>query len=241
MSVAALFALVAVGIVGWWLFARQLTAKPWEKRQIESDNASGGAALALPAARVGLWLLLAVMTSFFGLLISAYGMRMELADWRPLAVPDLLWANTAMLLASSAAFQWTRWAVARGHAEGVAAGLVLSGLFAFAFLAGQVLAWQQLHASGQFLASNAAAAFFYLLTGLHGLHLAGGLAVWGRTTARIWRIRARLEDVRLSIELCALYWHFLLAVWLVLFAVLMSGTSLTSAFLDICSAIVKAL
>lgn len=241
MSIAALFALVVVGIAGWWLFARQLTAKPWEREQIASDNDASGAALAIAPARVGLWLLLAVMTSFFGLLISAYGMRMEFADWQPLAVPDLLWANTAMLVASSAAFQWTRWAAARKHAEGVRAGLALSGLFAFAFLAGQVLAWQQLNASGQFLASSAASAFFYLLTGLHGLHLIGGLAVWGRTTARILGVRSKLDDVRLSIDLCAVYWHFLLAVWLVLFAVLMSGSSLKSAFLDICSAIAKAL
>lgn len=241
MSIAALFALVAAGIAGWWLLARQLTAKPWEKEQIESDNDASGAALALAPARVGLWLLLAVITSFFGLLISAYGMRMELADWQPVAVPDLLWLNTAMLIASSVAFQWTRWAVGRGNAEGVIAGLALSGLLALAFLAGQVLAWQQLNASGQFLASNAASAFFYLLTGLHGMHLVGGLAVWGRTTARIWRARSRLDEVRLSIELCAVYWHFLLLVWLVLFAVLVSGGSLKGAFLDIYSAIIKAL
>lgn len=223
MSIAALFVLVVVGIAGWWLFARQLTAKPWEKKQSESDNEyGGGSALTLAPARVGLWLLLAVITSFFGLMISAYSMRMQFSDWRPLAQPNLLWLNTAMLIVSSVAFQWTRVAAKRGDANSVKTGLVASGLFAFAFLAGQLLVWRQLNASGQYLASNAASAFFYLFTGLHGLHLLGGLYVWGKTTARMWRGASKLSAVRLSIELCTVYWHFLLLVWLVLFGVLLS-------------------
>ncbi|MBI4293167.1 MAG: cytochrome c oxidase subunit 3 [Betaproteobacteria bacterium] len=237
MSIAAMFALVLVGIIGWWLFARQLTAKPWETVQNASDNEYGGAALALAPAKVGLWLLLAVITSFFGLLISAYGMRMELADWRPLAAPNLLWLNTAMLIASSIAFQRTSVAVARENRDGMKAGLLASGFFASAFLAGQLFVWQQLSASGQLPASNAANAFFYLLTGLHGLHLLGGLVVWSKTTAKACGSITKPRELRMSIELCALYWHFLLVVWLILFGLLWSGTSVAGAWRDICSAI----
>jgi cytochrome c oxidase subunit 3 len=237
MSIAAMFALVLVGIIGWWLFARQLTARPWDTVQSASDNEYAGAALALAPAKVGLWLLLAVITSFFGLLISAYGMRMELADWRPLPAPNVLWLNTAMLIASSIAYQWTHWAVARGNPDAVKAGLLASGLFALAFLAGQLFVWQQLSAAGQLPASNAANAFFYLLTGLHGLHLLGGLVVWGKTTAKAWGSVTEPSEQGRSIELCALYWHFLLVVWLVLFALLWSGTSVAGVWRDICSAI----
>jgi cytochrome c oxidase subunit 3 len=102
------------------------------------------------------------------------------------------------------------------------AGLVGAGVLAFAFLAGQLLAWQQLNASGQFAASNAAFAFFYLFTGLHGLHLLGGLVAWGKIGIRILRDTCRPSELRLSIELCSIYWHFLLLVWLVLFGVLLS-------------------
>jgi cytochrome c oxidase subunit 3 len=66
-----MFVLVAAGIAGWWLFVRKLTAKPWEKKQSESDNDDGGATLTFVPAKVGLWLFLAVITSFFGLFISA--------------------------------------------------------------------------------------------------------------------------------------------------------------------------
>ncbi|MCH8835570.1 MAG: cytochrome c oxidase subunit 3, partial [Proteobacteria bacterium] len=92
--------------------------------------------------------------------------------------------------------------------------------FAFAFLVGQLVVWQQLAALGYFAATNPAAAFFYLITALHALHLLGGMVVWGRTTAKVWR-GVEVEQVRMSVELCAVYWHFLLVVWLVLFGLLL--------------------
>jgi cytochrome c oxidase subunit 3 len=222
VSVSALLLLVVAAIIGWWLFARQLTAKPWEQKQSEADDQyGGGASLALGPARAGLWLFLGVITAFFGLFISAYRMRMMVPDWSPLAEPNLLWLNTGMLILSSVAFQLTRSAAERGDAGRVKAGLGAAGLFAVAFLAGQLLAWQQLNASGQYLTSNPAIAFFYLLTGLHGLHLLGGLSVWGRTTAKMWRGGSPLGDIRLSVELCTVYWHYLLLVWLALFGLLL--------------------
>ena len=216
-----LFALVAAGILGWWLFARRLTAKPWEALQSAADNESGGALLDQRPAKVGLWFFLAVITSFFGLFISAYGMRMHMGDWQSIAVPDLLWLNTALLVVSSLAFEWARRAAARCDYRAMKAGVAVAGLFAFTFLAGQLVVWRQLNASWQVMAGSVAIAFFIVLSGLHGLHLAGGLVVWGKTMARMWRGDAgRLADARGSVQLCAIYWHFLLVVWLVLFAVL---------------------
>jgi cytochrome c oxidase subunit III len=81
--------------------------------------------------------------------------------------------------------------------------------------------WRQLNAAGFYLDSNPASAFFFVLTGLHVLHLIGGLVVWGKATLRM-SVTGPSQGVRLSIELCALYWHFLLAVWVVLFALLTS-------------------
>ena len=86
---------------------------------------------------------------------------------------------------------------------------------------GQLVAWQQLHADGYILAGNPASAFFYVLTAIHGLHLVGGLWVWARTTARVMT-GADVESVRLSVELCTVYWHYLLLVWVILFALLLT-------------------
>jgi hypothetical protein len=62
---------------------------------------------------------------------------------------------------------------------------------------------------------------FFMITGFHGLHLIGGLTVWGRTTVKVLG-GSPAAEVRLSVDLCAVYWHFLLLVWLVMFAVLLS-------------------
>jgi cytochrome c oxidase subunit III len=120
---------------------------------------------------------------------------------------------------SSVALQYAQVAARRGRMEGVGDGLIAGGLFAFTFLVGQLFAWQQLNAAGYFLATNPANAFFYLLTGLHGLHLLGGLVALVLTIDRVWR-GFELAQVRLSVKLCAIYWHYLLLLWLVLFTLL---------------------
>jgi cytochrome c oxidase subunit III len=219
VNVGLVLAALVGGVVVWWLLVRKLTAKPWERKQSETDNETGGATLTFVPSKVGLWVLMAVITSFFGLFFSAYGMRMHKGDWQPLDVPQQLWFNTGLLIASSAAFEWTRRAARHGEESVVRRGLLVAGFFALAFIAAQLAVWRQLNASGHYVASSAAVAFFYVLTALHGLHLLGGLVVWGKATARIWT-GAELADVRLSVELCTVYWHFLLVVWVAFFALL---------------------
>ena len=100
-------------------------------------------------------------------------------------------------------------------------GLYTAGFLAYSFLIGQLIVWYQLMKLGYFVTSNVANAFFYLFTTLHGLHLIGGLYFWGRTTSKFLSKNSKVEDVKHSIELCAIYWHFLLAVWLVLFGLML--------------------
>jgi cytochrome c oxidase subunit 3 len=173
---------------------------------------------------------LAVASSLFALFISAYSMRMNMVDWRALPVPRLLWFNTGVLVLSSVALQWAQVAARRNDMDSVIVGLCAGGASAITFLVGQLLAWQQLSVAGYFVASNPANSFFYLITATHGLHLMGGLVALGRTTAKVWR-GAEMTQVRLSVELCAIYWHFLLLVWLVLLGLL---TGWTDGFVDIC-------
>ena len=93
----------------------------------------------------------------------------------------MLWLNTALLVLSSVAMQWTRAAARRGRRDGVRDRPRRRGRRStFCFLAGQLLGWQQLNAAGYFAAGNPANAFFYLLTALHGLHLLGGLCGLGQ-------------------------------------------------------------
>ena len=229
MSAIILFMAGIAAIAGWWLSQQRLGAKPWLEEGVIADF-RGDSVSSLPPAKVGLGVFLAVVGSLFALFISAYSMRMTMVDWRALPVPRLLWFNTGVLILSSAALQWAHVAARRNDMDGVIVGLCAGGAFAVIFLVGQLLAWQQLRVAGYFLASNPANSFFYLITAVHGLHLMGGLVALGRTTAKVWR-GVEMTRVRLSVELCAIYWHFLLLIWLVLLG-LLSGW--TDGFVDIC-------
>ncbi len=198
---------------------RALMEKPWIVEGVV-DDIHGIDLESLPTPKLGLRVFLGVATVVFSLTIVTYADRMLVPDWRALPIPVVLWPNTALLILSSIALQWARVSADRGRVDGVKSGLLLGGVFALAFLVGQLLAWQQLLGLGYFAATNPANAFFYLITALHGLHLLGGLVAWARTSAKLRRGVA-LDKLRLSVELCAIYWHFLLVIWLVLFGLLL--------------------
>ena len=100
MSITILFVLAPIGaIVAWWLSRQRLTAKPWlEVGAI--DDFPGTGASSLPAATIGLGVFLAVVSSLFALFISAYFMRMQVADWAQMPTPKVLWFNTGVLILS---------------------------------------------------------------------------------------------------------------------------------------------
>jgi len=202
-----------------WLLKQSFNTQPWVAEVVE-ESAWQAPFNARPKL-VALTTFMAVATSFFALVLSAYSLRMELGDWIPLTEPQLLWTNTAMLILASVVFQWTRNKAMQDDSTQVKPGLVIAGLLTIAFLAGQFIAWQQLSASGQYITSNPSNAFFYLLTALHGMHILGGLYVWARATVRVMS-GSTDEAARQSIELCTIYWHFLLLVWLVLFGLMLS-------------------
>ncbi len=191
-------------------------------------------------AKTGLRVLMAVITSLFFLFIVAFMIRSQISDWehlsgpwKPLADPWRLWINTSMLILGSVCLQWARVASRRGNSKRAVEGLVLSGLFTTSFIFGQVWVWQQLVSLGYFVNSNPANSFFYLLTGLHALHLVGGMIAWVRTTVKAWS-GVSVQQLNLSIELCAMYWHYLLALWLVLMALLTSSPETYAAFAAFC-------
>jgi cytochrome c oxidase subunit 3 len=204
---------------------QQLTAKPWLATGAELGDLRHPAEAHRAAKQTALRVFLGVVGVVFMLLLIAYGGRMAYEDWRPAPQLNLLWANTFVLILASVALQWAQVAVRRGRMDAMRVGLLAGGAFTLVFLFGQLLAWRQLATMGYFDVSNPAIAFFYLITGIHGLHLLGGLVAWGRAVARVWG-DFNVAKMRQSVELCTLYWHFLLGVWLVLFGLLFTGNNL---------------
>jgi cytochrome c oxidase subunit 3 len=154
------------------------------------------------------------VTMLFVGFTSAYILRRASADWQPLAAPGVLWLNTLVLAASSFSLEaarrrlrgWDLSSATRWMAGTAALGLV--------FLAGQWRGWQALRAQGVFLSSNPHSSFFYLLTGVHAVHLVGGLG-WGLLTVVRLR-RMSFTPGEDGLRLFATFWHFLGALWLYL-------------------------
>jgi cytochrome c oxidase subunit 3 len=154
-------------------------------------------------------------------------MRSEFPDWRPLPDPNLLWFNTGLLILGSIVLQRARSISEKTNLNAMKWSLTTGGLLTIGFLFGQFMAWRQLASSGYFFTTNPADAFFYLLTGLHGLHLLGGLWFLARANLKIWGNVEKYSTeeaahLRLSVQLCSFYWHYLLLIWLILFSLLLS-------------------
>ncbi|NVP53817.1 cytochrome c oxidase subunit 3 [Mycoplana rhizolycopersici] len=221
MSAMILFLVVIAAIIAWWLAGQGLMAKPWlEVGSIGAASAGDHHAGSprLPAQKIGLGVFLAVVGALFTLFVSAYLMRVSTQDWWTTPVPRLLYVNTGILFASSLCLQRAATQAARGRLEGLRTALLAGLATALAFVTGQVFAWRQLVAAGYTLSDDAAASFFYVISGLHGLHILGGMVALARAVRFAGREQAVSPRLRLGVELCAVYWHFMLAVWLVLLA-----------------------
>jgi cytochrome c oxidase subunit 3 len=199
----------------------------------------------LRRARLGLICGLATVGMVFISLTSAYIFRRGLPtfdgsvngyvrDWGSVDLPWLLLGiNTLILLASSVTMELARRQAARRAAlapvesiPGVSLGeersfpwLGITVLLGLSFLAGQWLAWGELHNRGFFLSTNPSSSFAFLLTIAHAIHLGGGIIalLWAASSSLM---KKPLEARRIAVDITAWYWHFMAVLWIYIFALL---------------------
>ena len=100
MTITVVFVVALLASAGWWLTRQGIMARPWLETGL-TEGAPGRPRRAMPAAKLGLFLFIAVVSTLLVLLVSAYSMRMQLADWSAPPRPRLLWLNTAVLIGAS--------------------------------------------------------------------------------------------------------------------------------------------
>lgn len=236
MSVVLVFILVVIGFSLWWLLRQRIADRPW--LEVGPDPLGGPGDTGVATPRVALGVFLAVVGALFALFASAYFMRMEFVDWRPMPIPRIVWLNTGLLVLASVLLHCAVIAARRGDRPTARLGLAAGAVATLGFLAGQLAAWRELEASGFLLSGNPSNSFFYLLTGLHGLHVLGGLAALAGVAPLAGAAFAESDAARLRqrLELCASYWHFLLLVWL---GLLVLFTGWAAELVDICRQILS--
>jgi len=187
----------------------------------EWKGPSGSGRVPQRAYVTGMTIALGGVLMFFMALVSAYIVRKDMPNsaWVNLAIPRILWLNTAILIASSFTLARSRSRFLANDDAGFRHWWGVTTILGIFFLIGQVIAWRQLAAAGVFLATNPASSFFYVFTAAHGVHLIGGvlalLYVAFRPTHRLTKGTAT--------EVVSMYWHFMDGLWVFLFLLLLLG------------------
>jgi cytochrome c oxidase subunit 3 len=197
------------------------------QRETPSDTPFGDPKARFEAGLFGMWLFLLVLAVvFISTIIGYLVVRIDNgAAFIPADAPKpplLLLVSTGVLLVSSVTMQKALRAGRVGDPR--QGGLMVATLaLALTFLIAQGVAWRDLYEQNLAISDNLYAWTFYVLTGLHAAHVLGGLPPMLITTWRASRAAYGPDDHR-GITYCAMYWHFLDGIWVVLYATLVLGS-----------------
>lgn len=192
--------------------------------------------------RIGMSAAIVAFSTFFIGMALSYILRLGYAHWdhdlrqsvrdpHPLTLPYIrLFINSFVLVMSSvtldlarrgllAKSEFTVMGIAPPKFKTEFPWLGITVLLGFAFLIGQILVWNIMREQGIYLSSNTRSSFFYMLTGAHAVHLAGGLLVllWVCVASSM---RRKFESRQIAVEVTAWYWHFMGVLWILIFALL---------------------
>jgi cytochrome c oxidase subunit III len=175
--------------------------------------------------RIAMWFLLLVVLMTFGGLISAYIVISTngVMEWKPFALPVQVWVSTVLILASSISYAIAQKALNADNQDKAKTWFLATTIFGGMFIASQILAWLELVQRGVYVQSNPYAGFFYILTAVHALHVIGGISALGWIVLRIWQKTSVDEELTKRKQISnavSWYWHFMDALWLVLFFLL---------------------
>ncbi len=222
-------------------FFTTLLERPWEGASEASALDAYSGPDMQDATRIALRFFLAIVGVLFFLIIITFLSRSQYPDfealagapWLPFSDTSRLWFNTSLLVCASASMQLGLSGARGARLNTCVIGISMGVLFTLGFLLAQLDLWKYLQSLGFYIDSNPANSYFYLLSAVHGLHLAGGLLVLANVVFRRWRDETT-ASLSAPLALCATYWHFLLVVWLVLFALLTRPPASLNALAAMC-------
>lgn len=170
--------------------------------------------------KVVLWVGMVSIVMLFAGLSSALMVRQGEGNWNYFEMPWVFWVTSLIVLLSSGTMHFAVQASRKNNLSASVTALWISALLGVAFLAGQFMGWMQLAEIGIYFRDNPANSFLIVLTGLHGLHLIGGIIAVITVLIKSILLLYKPGD-SLGIELCATYWHFMGALWIYLFLLLL--------------------
>ena len=173
-------------------------------------------------AKLGILLFITAEIMFFSGMISAFVVfRFSPVQWPPAGQPrlplEVTAVNTLVLLCSAALFHFSFKALKAAHDALFKKLLTLTAALGMVFLLVQGFEWIRLLHFGLTVRGSIFGGFFYCLVGVHAVHVAGGLAALLFVLVRAWK-GAYSPQKSLGVELCRMYWFFVVGLWPILFA-----------------------
>jgi len=176
--------------------------------------------MAMNPKKFALWLFIMSVVMIFASMTSAYIVRHAEGNWLFFELPQLFWVNTGIILLSSITMHWAYLSAKRDKLESVKITTIITTILGISFLVGQYLAWGDLVANKVHFVGNPSGSFVYVISGLHGLHIVGGVVFLLILLSSTFKYKVHSKSLN-QIEMCATYWHFLGGLWLYLFIFLL--------------------
>jgi cytochrome c oxidase subunit 3 len=176
--------------------------------------------LAMNPKKFSMWLFLSSVMMLFMSMTSAYIVRQAEGNWVYFDLPSLFYITSVIIIISSFTMQWAYFAAKKDNASTAKNLIAITSILGVAFLVGQFFGWKQLVANSIYLVGNPSGSFFYIITGLHGLHIISAVIFLLIMLSSIFKGKVHSGNMT-KMEMCTTYWHFLGGLWLYLFIFLL--------------------
>ena len=183
-----------------------------EINQIEEPKIT----LSMHPQKFAMWLFIVTVVMLFAAMTSAYIVRQAEGNWLQFNLPDSLYVSSVIILLSSVTMHWAYISAKKDAFRNLKLAIIITTVLGFTFTLSQWQVWKDLVAMDVFFVGNPAGSFMYVITGLHVVHLLGGVVFLAIIFVKVFQYKVHAKNM-VSIEMCSTYWHFLDGLWLYLF------------------------
>jgi len=163
-----------------------------------------------------LWIAIGSITMMFAGFTSAYIVKSNQAGWQPVQMPKIFFLSTVLIIASSITVYLAQKAMGNREAAKYRTLLTATAVLGLAFVVTQFIGFSELWAQKITLRESIAGSFFYIIAGVHGLHVVGGIVALFVLLLRTYSSKKKFYSTA-PVETAALYWHFVDLLWIYLF------------------------
>jgi cytochrome c oxidase subunit 3 len=174
------------------------------------------------AQKFALWAAMASISMMFAAFLSAYIVKQASGNWLEFSMPGTFYLSTILVICMSVVLHKTSGYLASARANLYKWGLLAAGMIAVLFIISQYYSWTALAEKGIDLKGNVSGSFLYLITGIHVLHVLGGVVALLISVLYAYLYPfSNQQTKRQKFDLVVNYWHFVDGLWIVLFLFLL--------------------